>query len=167
MWAWPVPPLGQKFTSSIPSCVASVAAHSASRNKRHLCVSRAEIGLCVNRHRVVSCVDPKRTSCIAAEMLVGRQGHDPYVRKNAAVCTAKLYDVTSQLVENRGFLDILKVRIAFCISWPVIPPAARFSHLAQTASRSGHHPTYFVHVPDLLLPSVILSRGLDWGRSGR
>lgn len=33
---------------------------------------------------------------------------DPYVRKTAAVCVAKLYDISSGLVEDQGFLDQLK-----------------------------------------------------------
>eukprot|EP00951_Prasinocladus_malaysianus_P017768 scaffold140527_cov46-Prasinocladus_malaysianus.AAC.1 len=36
---------------------------------------------------------------------------DPYVRKTAAVCVAKLYDINAELVEDRGFLDALTVRI--------------------------------------------------------
>ena len=34
---------------------------------------------------------------------------DPYVRKTAAVCVAKLYDINAELVEDRGFLDALRV----------------------------------------------------------
>lgn len=33
---------------------------------------------------------------------------DPYVRKTAAVCVAKLYDINAHLVEDQGFLDQLK-----------------------------------------------------------
>ena len=33
---------------------------------------------------------------------------DPYVRKTAAVCVAKLHDINSQLVEDQGFLDALR-----------------------------------------------------------
>lgn len=33
---------------------------------------------------------------------------DPYVRKTAAVCVAKLHDINAQLVEDQGFLDLLK-----------------------------------------------------------
>lgn len=33
---------------------------------------------------------------------------DPYVRKTAAVCVAKLHDINAQLVEDQGFLDSLK-----------------------------------------------------------
>jgi vesicle coat complex subunit len=33
---------------------------------------------------------------------------DPYVRKTAAVCVAKLHDINASLVEDQGFLDQLK-----------------------------------------------------------
>eukprot|EP00879_Flechtneria_rotunda_P010745 GHRR01011227.1.p1 GENE.GHRR01011227.1~~GHRR01011227.1.p1 ORF type:complete len:891 (+),score=379.26 GHRR01011227.1:368-3040(+) len=33
---------------------------------------------------------------------------DPYVRKTAAVCVAKLFDINAELVEDRGFLDMLR-----------------------------------------------------------
>ena len=36
------------------------------------------------------------------------QDDDPYVRKTAAVCVAKLHDINAQLVEDQGFLDLLK-----------------------------------------------------------
>ena len=32
---------------------------------------------------------------------------DPYVRKTAALCVSKLYDITPELVEDNGFLEIL------------------------------------------------------------
>ena len=32
---------------------------------------------------------------------------DPYIRKTAAVCVAKLYDIAPGLVQERGFLEIL------------------------------------------------------------
>lgn len=49
------------------------------------------------------------------------QDEDPYVRKTAAVCVAKLYDINAELVEDRGFLDMLKVgrggRGGDCVGW--------------------------------------------------
>lgn len=33
---------------------------------------------------------------------------DPYVRKTAAVCVAKLHDINASLVEDQGFLDQLR-----------------------------------------------------------
>ncbi len=46
---------------------------------------------------------------IAAQFAVA-QDDDPYVRKTAAICVAKLYDINPELVEDRGFLDMLRVR---------------------------------------------------------
>jgi AP-1 complex subunit beta-1 len=37
---------------------------------------------------------------------------DPYVRKTAAVCVAKLYDISPELVEDRGFVDNLREMIS-------------------------------------------------------
>lgn len=34
---------------------------------------------------------------------------DPYVRKTAAVCVAKLFDINPEMVEDRGFLDMIRV----------------------------------------------------------
>ncbi len=33
---------------------------------------------------------------------------DPYVRKTAAICVAKLYDIDAVLVEESGFLELLR-----------------------------------------------------------
>ncbi len=37
---------------------------------------------------------------------------DPYVRKTAAVCVAKLYNINAELVEEQGFLDALREMIS-------------------------------------------------------
>ena len=37
---------------------------------------------------------------------------DPYVRKTAAVCVAKLYDINGELVEDQGFLDMVSAQRA-------------------------------------------------------
>jgi len=36
------------------------------------------------------------------------QDPDPYVRKTAAICIPKVYDINPELVEDQGFIDILK-----------------------------------------------------------
>lgn len=58
---------------------------------------------------------------------------DPYVRKTAAVCVAKLHDINAQLVEDQGFLDTLKDLISdsnpmvclFCAGYPLAQEPAR------------------------------------------
>ena len=42
------------------------------------------------------------------------QDEDPYVRKTAAVCVAKLFDINPEMVDDRGFLDMLRVRAPAC-----------------------------------------------------
>ena len=37
------------------------------------------------------------------------QDDDPYVRKTAAVCVAKLFDINPELVDDRGFIEMLRV----------------------------------------------------------
>lgn len=46
------------------------------------------------------------------------------MRKTAAVCVAKLHDINAELVEDRGFLDTLKVSIfAICMHGLQLPDA--------------------------------------------
>ena len=47
------------------------------------------------------------------------QDEDPYVKKTAAVCVAKLYDINPELVEDRGFLDTLRVTPVLYFSFAV------------------------------------------------
>lgn len=47
------------------------------------------------------------SSCLCAHS----QDEDPYVRKTAAICVAKLYDINPELVDDRGFLEMLRVSV--------------------------------------------------------
>uniref|UniRef100_A0A673W4F8 Adaptor related protein complex 2 subunit beta 1 n=1 Tax=Salmo trutta TaxID=8032 RepID=A0A673W4F8_SALTR len=61
---------------------------------------------------------------------------DPYVRKTAAVCVAKLHDINAQMVEDQGFLDSLRDLIAD--SNPMVGLAGtRTLGTAQTMYMSG------------------------------
>lgn len=42
--------------------------------------------------------------------LICVQDDDPYVRKTAAICVAKLWDINPDMVDDRGFVDMLRVR---------------------------------------------------------
>ena len=55
--------------------------------------------------------------CLRAEKIVdylsdplaaGLQDENPYVRKTAALCVAKMYDLKPSLAIDRGFVDTLK-----------------------------------------------------------
>lgn len=55
---------------------------------------------------------------------------DPYVRKTAAVCVAKLHDISSSLVEDRGFLDSLKELLSDSNPMVVANAVAALSEIA-------------------------------------
>ncbi|SPQ94595.1 AP complex subunit beta [Plasmodiophora brassicae] len=58
---------------------------------------------------------------------------DPYVRKTAAVCTAKLFDINQQLVEDRGFIDKLREMISDNNPTVVANAVASLSEISSTA----------------------------------
>ncbi|KAK9867573.1 hypothetical protein WJX84_010901 [Apatococcus fuscideae] len=60
---------------------------------------------------------------------------DPYVRKTAAVCVAKLYDINSELVEDRGFLDILKDLLADSNPMVVANAVAALSEIHEVSGK--------------------------------
>lgn len=58
---------------------------------------------------------------------------DPYVRKTAAVCVAKLYDINSQLVEEQGFLDLLRDLISDSNPMVVANAIAALGEISDTS----------------------------------
>ena len=60
---------------------------------------------------------------------------DPYVRKTAAVCVAKLYDISPEMVEDRGFLDILRDLICDSNPTVVANAVAALSEIQETSGK--------------------------------
>ena len=60
---------------------------------------------------------------------------DPYVRKTAAVCVAKLYDISPELVEDRGFLDTLRDLISDANPTVVANAVASISEISETSGK--------------------------------
>lgn len=61
---------------------------------------------------------------------------DPYVRKTAAVCVAKLHDINAQMVEEQGFLDLLRELLSDSNPMVVANAVAALSEINE-ASSSG------------------------------
>ncbi|GAA0141321.1 membrane traffic protein [Lithospermum erythrorhizon] len=61
---------------------------------------------------------------------------DPYVRKTAAICVAKLYDINAELVEDRGFLEALKDLISDNNPMVVANAVAALSEIQESGNRS-------------------------------
>lgn len=62
---------------------------------------------------------------------------DPYVRKTAAVCVAKLHDINSQLVEDQGFLDQLKDLLSDSNPMVVANAVAALSEISDVSSTAA------------------------------
>nr|XP_022344232.1 AP-1 complex subunit beta-1-like [Crassostrea virginica]XP_022344233.1 AP-1 complex subunit beta-1-like [Crassostrea virginica] len=58
---------------------------------------------------------------------------DPYVRKTAAVCVAKLHDINAQLVEDQGFLDQLRDLLSDSNPMVVANAVAAISEILETS----------------------------------
>jgi len=58
--------------------------------------------------RTMGCIRVDRiTEYLCDPLTRALRDDDPYVRKTAAVCVAKLYDIAPGLVKERGFLEVL------------------------------------------------------------
>jgi len=60
---------------------------------------------------------------------------DPYVRKTAAVCVAKLYDISPELVEDRGFVDTLRDLISDANPTVVANAVSAMSEIADNSGK--------------------------------
>merc|ERR1719461_6458 len=59
--------------------------------------------------RTMGCIRVDRiTEHLCDPLAITLKDQDPYVRKTAAICVAKLYDINNELVEERGFIDSLR-----------------------------------------------------------
>ncbi|VDD74271.1 unnamed protein product [Mesocestoides corti] len=58
---------------------------------------------------------------------------DPYVRKTAAICVAKLYDIDPVLVEDNGFLELLKDLLSDSNPMVVTNAVAAISEILETS----------------------------------
>ncbi|CAH0479306.1 unnamed protein product [Peronospora belbahrii] len=61
------------------------------------------------------------------------QDEDPYVRKTAAICVSKLYDINPDMVEVQGFLDMLKELISDSNPTVVANAIAALSEISENS----------------------------------
>lgn len=87
---------------------------------------------------------------------------DPYVRKTAAVCVAKLYDINAQLVEDQGFLDQLKDLLSDSNPMVVANAVAALSEMNE-ASVSGS-PLIEMNAQTINKLLTALNECTEWGQ---
>lgn len=86
--------------------------------------------------RTMGCIRVDRiTEYLCEPLSRALRDEDPYVRKTAAVCVAKLYDIAPTLVQERGFLEILHDLISDSNPSVVANGVAALSEIAETSGR--------------------------------
>ena len=82
-------------------------------------------------------MDPVRRCCRDA---------DPYVRKTAALCVAKLYAIAPEMVEEQGFMDILQTELIIDANPTVV--ANTVASLTEISNMSGRNRFDFLSKSD-------------------
>lgn len=85
---------------------------------------------------------------------------DPYVRKTAAVCVAKLFDISAELVQERGFLDALVDMLADSNPMVVANAVAALTEISDASSR----PVFQVNQNTLFKLLAALNECTEWGQ---
>lgn len=89
-------------------------------------------------------MDPIRRCC---------RDTDPYVRKTAAMCVAKLYAIAPVMVEEQGFIDLLHNELLLDANPMVVSNCV--AALTEISNMSGHNRFDFLSNPDL--PNTLLN----------
>ncbi|KAK6640713.1 AP-1 complex subunit beta-1 [Polyplax serrata] len=87
---------------------------------------------------------------------------DPYVRKTAAVCVAKLYDINAMLVEDQGFLDQLKDLLSDSNPMVVANAVAALSEINE--STPSGLPLVELNGPTISKLLTALNECTEWGQ---
>ncbi|OXA41239.1 AP-1 complex subunit beta-1 [Folsomia candida] len=87
---------------------------------------------------------------------------DPNVRKTAAVCVAKLYEINAQLVEDQGFLEQLKDLLSDSNPMVVANAVAELSEI-NDSSPSGV-PLVEMNAPTINKLLTALNECTEWGQ---
>ncbi|CAM9796343.1 unnamed protein product, partial [Ectocarpus sp. 8 AP-2014] len=86
--------------------------------------------------RTMGCIRVEKiTEYLCEPLRKALRDDDPYVRKTAAVCVAKLYDINADLVEDQGFLQILRDLICDPNPTVVANAVAALSEIGDTSGR--------------------------------
>lgn len=86
---------------------------------------------------------------------------DPYVRKTAAICVAKMYDIDPNMVMEQGFVDALRDLI--CDSNPTVVANA-VAAISEIASISGDPKVFVITSSFLQKLLAALNECNEWGQ---
>lgn len=101
-----------------------------------------------------------RCSPSSSALVCFEQDDDPYVRKTAAICVAKLYDINPELVEERGFLDMLRDLLKDSNSMVIANAVAALCEIGEAADEQVFEMTY----DTMSRLSVAMQECTEWGQ---
>jgi len=86
--------------------------------------------------RTMGCIRVDRiTEYLCEPLRQALKDKDPYVRKTAAVCTAKLYDINAELVEEQDFLEKLRDMISDPNPMVVANAVAALAEISESSNK--------------------------------
>jgi len=86
---------------------------------------------------------------------------DPYVRKTSAICIPKVYDINPELVEDQGFIDILKDMLSDPNPMVVANAVAGLAEISETCGKDLLDLENRATIPKLL---AALNECNEWGQ---
>jgi len=89
------------------------------------------------------------------------QDPDPYVRKTSAICIPKVYDINPELVEEQGFIDILKELLSDSNPMVVANAVAGLAEIAEVSGKDLIDLENKATIPKLL---AALNECNEWGQ---
>ena len=99
----------------------------------------------------------------AAAQVQRQTDPDPYVRKTAAVCVAKLYDINGELVEDQGFLDMVYDRAERTRNPMVVSNAvASLAEISETSDMAQK--VFQINTATLQKMLAALNECTEWGQ---
>ena len=88
---------------------------------------------------------------------------DPYVRKTAAICVAKLHDINPELVEDRGFVDQLRELLADANPMVVANAVAALTEI-RDASAGDPRRIFQLNANNVYKLLAALNECTEWGQ---
>lgn len=89
------------------------------------------------------------------------QDPDPYVRKTSAICIPKVYDINPELVEDQGFVDILKELLSDSNPMVVANAVAGLAEISEVTGKDHIDLDNKATIPKLL---AALNECNEWGQ---
>ena len=111
--------------------------------------------------RTMGCIRVDRiTEYLCEPLSKALKDKDPYVRKTAAICVAKLFDINKDLVEEQGFLDQLREMVADPNPMVVANAVAALQEISEASAKD------VFHIDNAMLGKLLaaLNECTEWGQ---